>query len=90
MSIMSEVSNTDSSTSVWTRWVITVVTVIVVNVGTVAWLSGQYSRQIENNTNRVTIMEQQLRDYPTRESFNDIKADIREIKADVKELNKRK
>jgi uncharacterized ion transporter superfamily protein YfcC len=86
---MTETTSSDNfSASV--RWVVTLAMVVIANVATVSWMSGQYSRMIENNSTRLTVLEQKLQESPSREAWSEMKLDIREIKADVKELNKRK
>lgn len=85
-----EIKPGENPTTIWGRWVVTLIAVVATNVGTMAYMSGTYTKQIENNVLKIQDLERAVREAPTRNEWSDIKGDLKEIKADIKELNRRK
>lgn len=87
-----DISSNDAPTSVWMWRIIVIVTVVAANifasVGTVAYMSGNYSQKIENNALKNQELDRRVSDIPTRHEWNTLKEDVADIKRDVKEIAK--
>ena len=71
----------------WVWRVFTIGTIIIANVMSAVYFYGSLERQVSTNTIRIDRLEGTA---VQRDSFNELKEDVKEIKRDLKEFNKQR
>lgn len=59
---------------------------LIGSLGTAIWIISAVSKETEINTTNIQQVQTSLRDFPTREEFNNLKGSIDTIQEDVKTL----